>query len=266
MRRFLIVWAFLAAAILAALSSLPERTRANLLQAPFSTGGTAATFNGTSSFYVSDTLTLAAFHSMSISVWVKWTTFANDDHLMLEYSSNSNSNNGTWVADPDSSGTADFQFASKPSGSTSPSAADFTRPSAGAWHHYVFLFDQTAAGSGQIPDIFVDGVSVSPSRTPSGPTGNLGNFPFYMMSRGGASLFAAGAACQLAMWPGTLLTVGNAASLFGGASPTSIAGGASFFWHLEGLTDSNLGSGAAANMTPTSVGTTPLIPAALSSC
>jgi hypothetical protein len=226
----------------------------------------AATFNGTNAYYVSDTITLSSVNTLTVSVWVNWTTFANDDHLLYEYSASLGTNAGSFYSDPDGSGSSAMSPAVN-SGSTGStiSSVNYPRTTASTWHHFVHIWKLTDNLPANQIGLYIDGVLQTQSATfPGAVAGTFGSYPLYVMSRAGTTLFAAGAICQMSIWVGTALTAANVTSLYGGASPTTVAGGAQYFWHMDGATDSNLGSGGTVNMTPHNTGTTVAIPAPLS--
>ncbi|HEY1355696.1 MAG TPA: LamG-like jellyroll fold domain-containing protein, partial [Solirubrobacterales bacterium] len=76
----------------------------------------------------------------------------------------------------------------------------FTRPSAGQWHHYAFVFDTTAPAAQQIVP-YVDGQPVSYTKTASGTgAGAFAKSTLYMMSRGGQALFGRGTLDEVAIY------------------------------------------------------------------
>jgi hypothetical protein len=185
-------------------------------------------------------------------------SFDDTDEVMFEYSTNGGTNVGGFFFDPDSGafpGTFEASFVDP-----GPAAitASFPRPSAAAWHNYVFVYDLTVTGSlaPQLVGAYVDGTSqtITP-RTGTSVTATLGNYTLYIMSRAGTSLFRSGSMERLAIWTQGL-TSGNATSLAGGAAPSTIAGGPVFYWALTGSagTESNLGSGGTATVTLSSTG------------
>lgn len=70
--------------------------------------------------------------------------------------------------------------------------AIFARPTAGDWHHYCFVFDQTADAPNQVTP-FVDGASVAYVKpTSEANTGTFSNGTLYFMSRLGNALIGVG--------------------------------------------------------------------------
>lgn len=151
--------------------------------------GNGLTYNGTSdaTSLVTD---LSSFNKITIEYWSYWDAFSDDDELLGEYTSNYNSASGGFLIDPNSGIASDVFMAMRtPSGYNT---SHFTRPSAGAWHHYAIVFDRTAAAANQIIP-YLDGSITSYSKTAStAMTGNFDNSTLYLMSRAASSLFAAG--------------------------------------------------------------------------
>jgi hypothetical protein len=184
----------------------------------------ARSFNGTSDA-IQIAVDLSSYNKISVSFWLKWTTFANDDKLAMEYSANYGANTGTFIIDPDSTAPVSgvFYWAWHYAGG-GVTVAHFTRPSAGVWHQYVFLIDGSAAPSGaQLPAAYVDGVSQSLTYdSVAGLAGTFGNFTLNVMSRNKTSLFGAGSMADMAIWGGVLLTAGEASALGSGMRPGQI--------------------------------------------
>jgi hypothetical protein len=158
--------------------------------------GKALTYNGTSHYSnTSSALDLSGVNTMSVSFWLNWDAYANDDDLALESSTNFNSNDGGIIIDPNS-GTpcsGSVQVAYNNQSTAGYRAECMSRPSAGVWHHWAITFNYTASGDIRI---YIDGVeqvtSVYNENNVSSPAGNFGNYSWYFMSRAGSSLFGAG--------------------------------------------------------------------------
>jgi len=158
---------------------------------------TAVAFNGTTDFGQIP-MDLSGAKTLTVEFWMKWSSYANDDRLAMEFTPNFNSNSGGFLVDPDASdGT--FSVALGIGGSRNISA--FSRPSAGAWHHYAFVLDTTQSGATTITP-YVDGQAVSYTKQGKSGTGagNFANSTLYLMSRGGSSLFGNGTLGQLAIY------------------------------------------------------------------
>lgn len=144
---------------------------------------------------IGPSIDLSGTNVVTVSFWMKWNSFANDDDLAMEFSTNLNENNGVFAMDPNSSAPALGSFAVTLRNGGLYNCAYFTRPSAGEWHHYVFVMDMGQGSALGEHTHYVDGVSQSLSACPGASadlSGNFGNFPLYFMSRAGSSLFGAG--------------------------------------------------------------------------
>ena len=149
----------------------------------------ALTYNG-STDWTTAAIDLSAQALVTVSAWINWTTFANDDKLAFEFGTpNFPSNNG-FVWDADSSvGSAFLIGSGKTTGGTQWSDT-FTRPSAAAWHYYSTVLNRTTP----VNLAYRDGISQTltmASHTAS-TMGNFDNTTLYFMSRSTSSLFGAG--------------------------------------------------------------------------
>ncbi|HEX6781220.1 MAG TPA: PKD domain-containing protein [Solirubrobacterales bacterium] len=145
------------------------------------------------------TVDLSKTKAVTIEFWMKWNAFANDDRLAMELTKNFNENAGGFLVDPNApqlSGTFGVGLGI----GTSRNNVFFTRPSAGAWHHYAFVLDTTAPAAQQITP-YVDGKTVSYTKLDSGTgAGSFANANLYLMSRAAAGLFGAGDLDEVAIY------------------------------------------------------------------
>jgi hypothetical protein len=162
---------------------------------------TAAAFNGSSGAARAE-VDLSGTHQLTVEFWMKWKTFAEDDHLAMELTPNFNENPGGFLIDPDASGTEEFGVGIGEGGSRNN--AYFARPSAEQWHYYAFTFDTTASGADQITP-YVDGHAVSYTKGAEGTgAGAFAKAMLYWMSRDASTLFGAGSMQDLALYDTTL--------------------------------------------------------------
>jgi PKD repeat protein len=149
---------------------------------------TALSFDG-SNDYATAPLNLSGSSKVTIEFWLKWNSYSNNDDIAFELTSNFNNTNGGFLVNPNSSSSSSrFEVALGRNGSRNN--AYFTRPSAGAWHHYALVLDTTVAAAQQIL-VYVDGKAVSVVKGSSGTgAGNFANSTLYMMARNGGSLFS----------------------------------------------------------------------------
>jgi PKD repeat protein len=142
---------------------------------------------------------LSGTSRVTVEFWLKWNAFAGDDSLAMEFTPNFNLNSGGFLVDPNSSlDTGKFGVALG-QGSSRNTAA-FNRPVAGAWHHYAFVLDTTAAAASQITP-YVDGSPVTFTKNLSGSgAGAFASSQLYFMSRATSSLFGAGDLDEVAVY------------------------------------------------------------------
>jgi PKD repeat protein len=160
--------------------------------------GTAVGFNGSSDSGAIP-LNLSGTSKVTIEFWLKWSHYANDDALAMEFTPNFNANAGGFLVDPDA-GEFGGTFGVSIGTPESRNSVFFTRPSAGAWHHYALVIDTTAPAATEITP-YVDGQPVSYQKESSETgQGAFANSTLYLMSRAGSSLFGAGALDELAIY------------------------------------------------------------------
>ncbi len=190
----------------------------------------ARQFNGTTQAGASaSNLNLSAETILSVGYWLWWDAFGTDNDLAMEFTA-------------DGTGTAAHGFTIDPnggggdhntwfSGSAAATTASWTRASAAAWHHYLWIFDTTVGTTA----LYLDGTGQTPTASSSGgPGGFFALDTLYLMSRAGTSLFGAGRMADLAIW-NSALTGGNATSLAAGARADTV-GTPSFYWRIDGTT------------------------------
>lgn len=179
----------------------------------------ALLFDG-SNDYASAAVNLSAETTITLSWWMYWNAFANDDDLAFEYSANYNFNAGSFIVDPNG-GTTTFNVGIN--GDVGKNQGGYTRPSGAAWHHYMAVMDFSASGAsaGEVA-LYIDGAAASESaQANSENTGNFGNYTLYFMSRAGASLFGAGRLAEVAIYSGAL-TLAESKALSVGITPDHV--------------------------------------------
>lgn len=194
--------------------------------------------NGTDqSLQTASSLDLTGQALLSIQMWLWWDTFASDDDLAMEFSTDHNSFNDGFVVNPNVSDVARFQFGYH--NAAGQNQKSFTRPSEDAWHHYVFNFDRTLTAAAEIVSAYVDGSSQSLTTDFSNDSANnFGNHVLYLMSRANSTLFGAGRIAEVAIWGGVNLSQGNVDTLYNsgkGARAQWVQGSnLRHYWRLEG--------------------------------
>lgn len=150
-------------------------------------------FNGTSDYGQTAAIDLSGISTMTLTCWLYWDAFANDNDLLVESSADSSATNQGAISILPNSSTTEIVVRVNASGTTFNSYR-FARPSAAAWHHYAFCYDRNG-GAQQVTAVYVDGVSQSLTSVAANTTatGGFGNYAWNFMSRnGGASLQGAG--------------------------------------------------------------------------
>lgn len=192
----------------------------------------ARLFNG-SSDNASVALDLSGTALLTVSFWLWWDTFADNDDLAMEFEIGTTA--GSFIVNPNDSATGDVVVSV---GGNTPdyNQVRFTRPSGAAWHHWCIGMDRGHA-SQEVRFITIDGVSQSLSQTSlltGNHTDNFANGTLYVMSRSGSSLFGAGRMAELAIWQ-VLLDTDEAAALGKGLSPKLIRPTSRpFYWPMIG--------------------------------
>ena len=154
-------------------------------------------------------LDLSAYTRLSVSFWLYWPAYANDDDFAFEFTANSNSNQGFYV-DPNGAGGS-FTVDVSCGGGFGVAEGGITRPSAAVWHHYAInmVHSATSTVAAAIPGVWVDGAPVSVASnafTGTGAANAFANSTLYLLSRAGTSLFGAGRLANLVIRGGSLLT------------------------------------------------------------
>jgi hypothetical protein len=111
---------------------------------PEGNGGETPIYNGTSHAGTSSaTINLTGVTKVTLGWWMYWDSFANDDDLAFEGSTNSYAGTvpGALFCDPNESGSTTFVLSVSGTTSTHPNYCSFTRPSGAAWHNYVVSID-----------------------------------------------------------------------------------------------------------------------------
>jgi PKD repeat protein len=159
---------------------------------------TAVGFNGSSDSGAVP-LNLSGTSQITVEFWLKWSHYANDDALAMEFTPNFNANAGGFLVDPDA-GEFGGTFGVSIGTPESRNSVFFARPSAGAWHHYALVINTAAPAASEITP-YVDGQPVGYQKESSETgQGAFANSTLYLMSRGGTSLFGAGALDELAIY------------------------------------------------------------------
>ena len=153
---------------------------------------------------------LSPYTKATVSFWMYWDAYANDDKFAMEYGAEFNTNSGFFI-DPNSGAPAAGQVQCGVGSPGLVNAGQFARPSAANWHHYVFLFSRTT-GAAISTAVYVNGAaqSVAASGSLNDVADQFGNNLLYLFSRNNTSLFGAGRMQNLAIRGGYLMTAAEA--------------------------------------------------------
>ncbi len=154
--------------------------------------GAALNFDGTNDYASAPPVNLSSTNAITVAFWLKKSTFANDDGLAFEATTNTNLAATGFIIDPNSGAPCNGQIQLNTLGDVGNSTACFTRPTTGDWHHYAAIF--VKGGISSVTDLYIDGVLQNAASRPStnNNNNNFGNDPWYIMSRAGSSLFGSG--------------------------------------------------------------------------
>lgn len=136
---------------------------------------------------------LSTLSKLTISFWLWWRTFASDDKLLLEYTSNYNANNG-FLIDLNSSTTSQSDFNVHINGQYCKNwILSGSDQLASQWHHYAWLIDLTLASS-QTVAIYLDGVAqaLTAGQNTIPANQSFASDYLYFMGRAMSSLFGDG--------------------------------------------------------------------------
>jgi fibronectin type 3 domain-containing protein len=161
-------------------------------------GDTATAFDGLASV-ASAPVNLSGTDEATVEFWLKWSAYADDDRLAMEFTSNFNDHDGGFLVDPNAPQGAG-KFAVSLGQGASRNGITFQRPTAGTWHHYAFVLDASAPANDQIMP-YVDGQAVSHDQIASGTgAATFADAVLHFMSRNSASLLGAGSLDDLALY------------------------------------------------------------------
>jgi hypothetical protein len=134
-------------------------------------------------------MNLGTTNQATVEWWMNWTTFANDDHLAWEYTTNANANTA-FHTNPDESGSGLFGIFEH--GNAGGTLGVNARPSAGAWHFYTATFDMSIPANQAV--LYIDGTSTTSyiANVNNTDTAWTASSIMYLMSRAGTSLCASG--------------------------------------------------------------------------
>lgn len=153
-------------------------------------------------------LDLSAHFIITVSFWLWWDGYLNDDDLAMEFTANAGSNPGFYI-NPNSGAPASGRFSvGVTRGGSGIYLRSIARPTSAAWHHYVFgLYSSSPSVAGSVSGAWVDRVPqtlTDDALTGSTGSSNFANSTLHLLSRNNASLFGAGRLQNLVIrsgWP-----------------------------------------------------------------
>jgi YD repeat-containing protein len=182
-----------AAGTLSASSGLTDATAVGVVSAPGAPFGGTGLRPGDGELakpYAAIPISLADTSVVTLEYWGYQPTYADDNGMLLEYTTNSNSVTGGFRVQPNASSgayTIVMRAPGSPESSSNSNRFQFARPSAGAWHHFAIILNRTQAGSQQIR-VYVDGEPVAGTLVYDfANTGAFADSTLYLWSRAGTS-------------------------------------------------------------------------------
>lgn len=178
-----------------------------------SSRGLVQSFNGSSSHAEVVGLNLSPYRKVAFSLWFWWDNFANDNKVLAEYTNNFNGKNGMLIIP---NGSAAGGFGVSMSSTSGALAIDVTRPTAKAWHHLVVNTDRQPVGNSFV-EIYMDGRPAPGYNIRInliGASSTWDNATWYLMARGGSSLFGAGMLQNINVWGGRWLSAAEVWALY----------------------------------------------------
>ncbi len=164
--------------------------------------GNSVSFDGASNFGVTaSNLNLTSYNKIFVEALVNFNSYPSGNHLAWEHSLGGGLGADDFYLDTGSSALSPAHV-----GNAGYSLASFTPPSAANWHHLVAAYDKTL--STNEVNIYIDGV-LQTANSRSFNTNNtdfFANRPFYVMSRGGTTMFAGGKMQHLAIYNDLTIT------------------------------------------------------------
>ena len=143
---------------------------------------------------------LSAYNKITMSFWLYWDAFANDDKLGFEFTANSSGDgSGGFCFDPNSGGAAGRieVFGSLLTGTTFSN--NFPRPTAAEWHRCTITFDSN------VVQLYINGLLQSRAVGLAGTAGTaFTNSTLYLLSRNNTSLLGTGNLQDITIYNGVL--------------------------------------------------------------
>lgn len=148
---------------------------------------------------------ISGLAAVTLSLWLRWDAYVNNDDLAMEYSPNANAAGGVFYVDPNSPYGAggSFTVGLRGTGGAGSTQYSFARPAAAAWHHLLLVIDLAAAVADKVRVWFDGAPPAANARSNANVhTGTFGAYALNLMCRNQASLFGAGRVQELAIYAG----------------------------------------------------------------
>jgi hypothetical protein len=235
--------------------SLQKSTTQGIVNISSSNTTLARQFNGTSDYLTSASgLVPGAPTVFSLAFTLNQASFSGGvDAAAVEWSADFFVSLGSFLVNPTSTSTGDFEFPFQTVASNANGILDchFARPSAGTYHQYLLVWNvTTSAGTCKG---YVGGVSqtVTVANGSAEVAGSLSNASIFFMSRAGTSLFNAGGLTRIALWSAD--ESGNIGSISpcGSNLATVDPGNLQYYWPILQVSPETSGGGGAVNLNVT---------------
>jgi len=176
----------------------------------------ARQFNGTNqSLQSASTINLSTYNKITVAYWINVNAYS-ATYVHVETSAISDSTAGTFGIFSDNTANQYIQLV----GDAGASNVSVAHPSAGAWHHYVHIYDFTASSTFEIPQVWIDAVAQNPTGAGPNNTVNFGNFALNLMSRNNTTYFTPGQFGEFAIWGNYLFNQTDVSALYNGGPPS----------------------------------------------
>ena len=153
-------------------------------------------FDGTNDQISTADIDLSNTNKVTVSCWVKVSNYretADSSNIVFEFSSNFNSNAGTFVAafaDGSAVYSGTYPVVLGIRGSVGYNLAGYSKTIVNdlSWHHWACIFDTSLSGNENI--LYIDGVSRTSISTPlqGDNSGNFGNYKMFIGNRDSSSI------------------------------------------------------------------------------
>ncbi len=159
-------------------------------------------FDGGSDYALINSFDLSSTPTISLSFWVKKSSFDNIEGLFELTTDTSSFNNGFAVyVDSGIGGCPAGTIGAYTRGNVGDNANCWATPRIDVWHHFVYIGDKNANGINE-NQLYIDGILQTPSSriVNADNTNNFGDEPLYFGSRAGSMSFLTGLIDDVKIW------------------------------------------------------------------